>query len=423
MVEAIPFEEQAEALKLRARPRPVTQINRKVVIAGAGVGAMLLFLAASIALDPPKANGDKEARELYNTRNKPKADALAALPASYDQMPPAIAAAPQLGPPIPGDLGGTVLAAERELGIDPTAADNEYYDFRPDPESEAERAERIRQAKLVQASLESSVFFKVSGKSVQANANAANAQAPDPVDPFAAIREATSMLAGGSLPNGLGGAHNDDPNKQSSKIAFAGEDRSDVAFNPHRIIDPASPYQVMAGTIIPASLITGLNSDLPGTIIAQVTQPVYDTPSGAHLLIPQGARLIGGYDSQVSFGQDRALIVWDRVIFPNGASLQLDGLPGADQSGYAGLSDKVDNHWGRVFIAAGLASLLGIGTELAIDDDGLPGAIRDSFQDTANQSGQRIVDRNLNIQPTLKVRPGWPLRVIVTRDLVLRPYE
>ena len=194
--------------------------------------------------------------------------------------------------------------------------------------------------------------------------------------------------------------------------------------NPHGLVDPVSPYQVMAGTIIPASLITGLNSDLPGTIIAQVTQPVYDTVSGAHLLIPQGARLIGRYDSQVSFGQDRALIVWDRVLFPDGASLRIDAMPAADAAGYAGLSDKVDNHWGRIFVAAGLASLLGVGTELAVDDDdGLTRAIRDSYQDTANQAGQRIVDRNLNIQPTLKVRPGWPLRVIVTRDLVLRPFK
>ena len=215
-----------------------------------------------------------------------------------------------------------------------------------------------------------------------------------------------------------------DPNKQDSKIAFAHDAGTGDNFIPHALADPVSPYQVMAGTIIPASLITGLNSDLPGTIIAQVTQPVYDTVSGAHLLIPQGARLIGRYDSQVSFGQDRALIVWDRVLLPDGASLQIDAMPGADAAGYAGLADRVDNHWGRVFVAAGLASLLGVGTELAIDDaDGLTRAIRDSYQDTANQAGQRIVDRNLNIQPTLKVRPGWPLRVIVTRDLVLRPYE
>lgn len=414
MAEPIPFEEQAEALKLRAKPKPVTQINRKVVIAGAGVGAVLLFLAASVALDPPKASGDDEPRELYNTRNKPKADALSILPASYDQMPapkPAI----ELGPPIPGDLGGAMLAAERDLGIEPDVYETAYNDFRPDPLSEAERAERIRQAKLAQESLASPVFFKVNGKAPGKAPDIS--PAPDPVDPFAAIPEASAVFGGG-----VGG--DSDPNKQDSKIAFAGSAEIDDILNPHGLIDAVSPYQVMAGTIIPASLITGLNSDLPGTIIAQVTQPVYDTVSGAHLLIPQGARLIGRYDSQVSFGQDRALIVWDRVLFPNGASLQIDAMPGADAAGYAGLSDKVDNHWGRIFVAAGLASLLGIGTELAVDDDdGLTRAIRNSYQDTANQAGQRVVDRNLNIQPTLKVRPGWPLRVIVTRDLVLRPYE
>lgn len=415
MADPIPFEEQAEALKLRAKPKPVTQINRKVLIAGVAVGAVLLFLAASIALDPPKVGGDEEPRELYNTRNKPKAEALAALPASYDQLPPT-KTVPQLGPPMPGDLGGALVQAERKLGLKPEATADPASDFRPDPESEAERAERIRQAKLVQESLESPVFFRVSGAR---NKGAESAPAPDPIDPFAALTQATAVLAGGGLPPA---SPSDDPNLQSSKIAFNDGAADDDIYNPHRVVDPISPYQMMAGTIIPASLITGLNSDLPGTIIAQVTQPVFDTVAGEHLLIPQGARLIGRYDSRVAFGQDRALIVWDRVLFPNGASLQIDALPGADQSGYAGLSDKIDNHWGRVVIAAGLASLLGIGTELAIDDDGLTRAIRDSFQDTANQAGQRIVDRNLNIQPTLKVRPGWPLRVIVTRDLILRPY-
>lgn len=416
MADPIPFEEQAQALKLRAKPKPVTQINRKVVIAGVAVGAALLFLAASIALDPPKVGSDEEPRELYNTRNKPKADALAALPARYDQLPPT-KTVPQLGPPIPGDLGGAFVKAEQELGIEPDPATAPVSDFRPDPMSEVERAERIRQAKLVQESLESPVFFQVSGAR---NKGAEDAPAPDPVDPFAALTQATAALAGGDLPTG---STSDDPNLQTAKIAFSGKGAEGGIYNRNRLVDPVSPYQVMAGTTIPASLITGLNSDLPGTIIAQVTQPVYDTVAGAHLLIPQGARLIGRYDSQVAFGQDRALIVWDRILFPNGASLQIDALPGADRSGFAGLSDKVDNHWGRVFIAAGLASLLGIGTELAIDDDdGLTRAIRDSFQDTANQAGQRIVDRNLNIQPTLKVRPGWPLRVIVTRDLILRPY-
>lgn len=418
MAEPIPFEEQAEALKLRAKPKPVAEINRKVVIAGVAVGAVLLFLAASVALDPPKVSGDEDPRELYNTRNKPKADALASLPATYDQLPvpkPAI----ELGPPIPGDLGGAMLAAERDLGIEPDVYESGYEDFRPDPLSEAERAERIRQAKLAQESLASPVFFKVNGKAPGKASDIS--PAPDPVDPFAAIREASAALDHGG---GIGIGGDSDQNKQDSKIAFAGDAETGDIMNPHGLVDPVSPYQVIAGTIIPASLITGLNSDLPGTIIAQVTQPVYDTVSGAHLLIPQGARLIGRYDSQVSFGQDRALIVWDRILFPDGASLQIGAMPGADAAGYAGLSDKVDNHWGRVFVAAGLASLLGVGSELAIDDDdSLTRAIRDSYQDTANQAGQRIVDRNLNIQPTLTVRPGSPLRVVVTRDLVLRPYE
>jgi len=413
MADPIPFEEQAEALKLRTKPRPVTQINRKVVIAGAGVAAVLLFLAASIALDPPNVSGDEEPRELYNTRNRPTADALAALPSGYDQLREP-EAPPRLGPPIAGDLGGAFIQAERDLGIDPTTVAPPSYDFRPDAVSEAERAERIRQARLIQDSLESPVFFQVSNRGGETAAASAGAR-----DPFAALAQAA-----GDAPTLPSGPATQDPNLQSSKIAFSGEALDEAIYNPHRIVDPASPYQVMAGTIIPASLITGLNSDLPGTIIAQVTQPIYDTVTGGHLLIPQGARLIGRYDSRVSFGQERALVVWDRVLFPDGSSIQIDALPGADQEGYSGLSDRVDNHWGRVFTAAGLATLLGVGTELAFDDedDGLARAVRDGFQDTTNQAGQRIVDRNLNIQPTLRVRPGWPLRVIVTRDLILRPY-
>ncbi|MEM7671582.1 MAG: TrbI/VirB10 family protein, partial [Pseudomonadota bacterium] len=119
---------------------------------------------------------------------------------------------------------------------------------------------------------------------------------------------------------------------------------------------------VMAGTLIPASLVTGINSDLPGTIVAQVTQPVYDTVTGQYLLIPQGSRLIGRYQSEVSFGQDRALVTWDRIIFPDGSSIVISA-PGADAQGFAGLSDRTDHHWDRVFIAAGLATILGIGAE------------------------------------------------------------
>ncbi|MEM0985578.1 MAG: TrbI/VirB10 family protein [Pseudomonadota bacterium] len=203
---------------------------------------------------------------------------------------------------------------------------------------------------------------------------------------------------------------------------FASEGAGSDIYNPHQVEDPASPFQVMAGTLIPASLVTGINSDLPGTIVAQVTQPVYDTVSGQYVLIPQGSRLIGRYQSEVSFGQDRALISLDRIIFPDGSSIVISAL-GADAQGSAGLADRVDHHWDRVFAAAGLATILGIGAELgAGGEDEIERAVRRGVGDTVNQAGQRVVDRNLGIQPTITIRPGWPVRVVVTRDLILRPH-
>jgi type IV secretory pathway VirB10-like protein len=185
---------------------------------------------------------------------------------------------------------------------------------------------------------------------------------------------------------------------------------------------PASPFQLMAGSLISASLVTGINSDLPGTVIAQVTQPVYDSISGTHLLIPQGSRLIGRYQSEISFGQSRALLVWDRILFPDGRSIRISE-PGADTAGAAGLSDRTDNHWNKVLAAAGLATILGMGAEFGKDDDGLERAIRRGFGDSISDAGQRVVDRNLAIQPTLRIRPGWPVRILVTRDIIFEPFE
>lgn len=408
------FKEQADAVTLRERPRPVSRINRMVVMLFAGAGGLLLFGAASIALDPPKLTDD-EPKELYNTTSKPTADALARLPASYAELKGD--APPVLGPPLQGDLGATLLAAERDLGagfVDAYAGAPQS--FAPAPEEDAARAERIRQAKLAQESFEAPVFFSVSGARLGGSGRDGT-EAPT----RAPLSELTALDF--APPPGRGGISDDDPNLQSAKRAFANTANDRLTLNPHTLSDAASPFLVLAGTIIPASLLTGLNSDLPGTIIAQVTAPVFDTATGAHLLIPQGARLIGRYDSRVAFGQDRALIVWDRLIMPDGASMLLDALPGADASGYAGLADRVDQHWGRLFLASSLATLLGVGAELGDNDDSdLIEALRDGGQQSLARVTQRIVDRNLNIQPTLRVRPGWPLRVIVTRDLSLRPY-
>jgi len=217
-------------------------------------------------------------------------------------------------------------------------------------------------------------------------------------------------------------------NGQDSKLLFvnAPVDRRTTA--PDRLSRPASPFVLQAGTIIPAALITGIRSDLPGQITAQVTENVYDTPTGRTRLIPQGARLIGIYDSQVAFGQSRVLLVWTRLIMPNGRSIVLERQPGADTSGFSGLEDEVDNHWVALFKAALLSTLLGVGSELGTtsgtgSNSDVITALRRGSSDSLNQTGQKVVQRNLNIQPTLTVRPGFPVRVIVNRDLVLEPYK
>ena len=181
----------------------------------------------------------------------------------------------------------------------------------------------------------------------------------------------------------------------------------------------------MAGTIIPAALVTGISSDLPGTVIATVTETVYDTATGRHLLIPQGSRLIGQYDSQVAFGQRRVLLVWTRLLLPDASSIALDRLPGVDTGGYAGVEDSVDWHWQQLLAGAALSTLIGIGAELAAPDRTAGQrqvivASRQSVQDTINQVGQELTRRSLNVQPTLAIRPGFPVRVIVNKDLTVR---
>lgn len=217
-------------------------------------------------------------------------------------------------------------------------------------------------------------------------------------------------------------------NRQEQKEAFLSNAGFTETRNSGGLQTPVSPYQVMAGTVIAAALVTGINSDLPGDVIATVTEPVYDTAIGHHVLIPQGSRILGRYNSQVSYGQTRVQVVWHRVILPDASSFQLDNLAGTDPAGYAGLEDGVDWHWDRLSAGAALTTLLGVGAELAApenrqDGDRLVIAGRDSAQDSINQVGQEMTRRNLNIQPTLTSRPGLPVRLIVNRDLVLRPYQ
>jgi type IV secretion system protein VirB10 len=191
---------------------------------------------------------------------------------------------------------------------------------------------------------------------------------------------------------------------------------------------PASPFIVGAGTVIPALFLTGVNSDLPGQVTAQVSQPVYDSITGRHVVIPQGAVLIGSYDSRVTFGQNRVLLVWQRLRFPNGSSLDLEAMPGVDLSGYAGVRDKVNNHWGKVASSVVLSSMLAGAMAVsqgnsfsAFQQDAGQAAGQGAAQQV-NQVGSQIVQRSINVQPTLEIRPGQRVGVMVNKDLALTPY-
>ena len=216
-----------------------------------------------------------------------------------------------------------------------------------------------------------------------------------------------------------------DQNNQQRKLDFLHQRDTGSIYNPHALQTPASPCQLMAGSVIAASLITGVNSDLPGFVVAQVTENAYDTATGRILLIPQGARLIGAYDSVVAFGQSRALLVWQRIVMPDGSSVQIDNLPATDAAGYAGLEDEVDYHTWTLIRGVAISTMLGVGTQLSLgsNESDLVRALRESTQQNVAQVGQRITEKNLNIQPTITIRPGWPVRVIVHKDIVLKPYR
>lgn len=374
----------AASMRLRAEPPRVTRLSRRVLaglglVASIGLGGALIY-----ALQTRDAGRSGE--ELYSTENRPTADGLSGLPRDYT--------GPVLGPPLPGDLGRPILDAQNNgqpVVPSPVATPT------VDPDEQRRLAEE-------EAARTSRVFFQT-----ETRAAAAPGMPGD----------------GTTLPGlpGLGLPGQSTPTAQERQAAFlnAGVDRRTVA--PDRVMPPASPYVLQAGAVIPAALITGIRSDLPGQITAQVTESIYDSPTGRLLLVPQGTRIIGEYSNDVGFGQRRILLVWNRLIFPNGRSIVLERQPGADTQGYAGLEDGVNYHWWDLAKAAGLSTLLSIGAELAADDeDRLIQAIRDGGQDTINDAGQQIVRRQLNVAPTLTIRPGFPVRVIVTRDLVLEPY-
>ncbi|CDX11971.1 conjugal transfer protein TraI [Mesorhizobium sp. LCM 4577] len=369
-----------EPMRLRPEPPRVTRLSRKMLagigfVASLGIGGALIYALQD-------ANTFKQGEELYPTSNRPPADGLARLPRDY--------AGPILGPPLPGDLGRPILDAQNKgQAIVPPSI----------PSPSIDEAEQRRRAEE-EAARTSRVFFQTAPR----DPRTAEASAP-------AIADLASQNAA--------------PNAQDRQLSFlsAAADRRTVA--PDHVTPPVSPYVLQAGAVIPAALITGIRSDLPGQISAQVTENVYDSPTGRSLLIPQGTRIVGQYDSGIGSGQRRVLLVWNRLIFPDGRSIVLERQPGADAQGYAGLEDAVDYHWGELFKAAVLSTVLSVGAQAGSSDQDsdIVRALRSGASDSVSQVGQQVVQRQLSVAPTLTIRPGFPVRVLVTRDLALEPYR
>lgn len=240
----------------------------------------------------------------------------------------------------------------------------------------------------------------------------------------AAASANASDLYAAALRAGLGG-QNVDPNGQSSKEDFFNADLKDLGYLPNRVVPQQSAFELKRGSVIPATLITGINSDLPGRITAQVSQNVYDSATGHRLLIPQGTKLFGRYDSKVSFGQSRVLVVWSDIIFPNGSTLQIGGMAGTDAEGYGGFKDKVNNHYLKTFGSAVMIALIGTGIEMAVPQsstlatqDTASDAARRNFAETFGRVADRTIQRNMDVQPTLQIRPGYKFNVLVDQDMI-----
>lgn len=391
----VPPKVDPETLALRAQPPRAIRFRREAVIAitaGASIG---LVAIAWVALKPPSfelaIDAERKPPPAY-----PSADALQSLPSSYEDVP-------RLGPPLPGDLGRSILEHKRANAIEVETSDIGQTAMAAEAVQGRHTAERERAAAERKAVREAELLVPIRGRAdTAAPAVAAASAASVRGEPVAA----PASRAG------------------DGKSEFLAARDTGAEINAHPLLPAASPDLLAAGSVIAGSLITGINSDTPGLVIAQITEQVFDSPTGKRLLIPQGARLLGRYDHLVAFGQRRALVVWQRILWPDGSSLRLDNVPAADPSGYAGLADKVDFHGWRLLQGVAISTLLGVGSNLSFSGESdLVRAIRESAQDSAARAGDQLTSRNLDIQPTITIRPGAPIRLVVHRDLILAPWK
>jgi type IV secretion system protein VirB10 len=381
---APPQKADPELLVLRGRPRPVARFRRSIVIGSIAAVSASVIAVTWVALEPVTFRamaGDQGGRPF----ERAAPEALSGAPRDYADVP-------KLGPPLPGDLGRPILEQQREQA----SASIEAAAPMAGSADDGTATVRQQRAAAEQAARGSSVLVQLADAGQGGVTRPATEAEPRQAEPMPAAAD--------------------------SKVHLGDWNRSQS--NADRIAPPASRWTISAGSVIPASLLTGLDSDLPGIVLAQVTENVRDSATGRAVLIPQGARLIGRYDSGISYGQKRAFVVWQRILFPDGSSLRIDNMPASDTAGYAGLTDTVDGHSWQLIKGVVLSSLLGVGSQLSLGGEhGIVRALRESVQQNGSQVGEQVVSRGLTVQPTIRVRPGWPVLVLVSEDLVLQPWK
>ena len=389
-----------ETLVIRATPLRAIRFKRKVIVGITTVGVVALVGVTGIALKPSVFRVIANGEDKSDLGAKAPTDALSALPKTYGDVP-------QLGPPLPGDLGKPILERQQQLLADGSMAPPPISDKQAQAE-QAAQAERERQLAELKAARQSALLVQSGGRT-----EAAASPVSTSIEPAAATDAGKLALDSER-----------DPNGQQRKSDFVARSTKEDSTDPHVLARPASPYLLTAGTVIAGSLITGIRSDLPGLVTAQVTENVFDSATGRILLVPQGARLIGKYDSIVAYGQKRAMVVWQRIILPDGSSLGLENVPASDASGYSGLSDKVNAHSWALLKGVVISTLLGVGSELQFSgQSGLVQAVRQSGQQNVAHAGDQLTSKTLNVQPTITIRSGTPVRLVVQKDLILAPWR
>jgi len=382
-----------EGLQLRGAPSSGARLSKKAAFIAIAVLTVIVgVIVTNVTKSPPKQNADagpaktdlQPALNAANTLTKDVPDVIAA-PAG---PPPPLRSAP-------GDLPAPIAAPVKDPEADARLADTAVPGF-----ASAQSA---------------SITPAVAGYSASA----------DPQDDAGGTATNGAPARGSNPTQGASReAADTDPNHQAAKTAFLNTPESRTYLN-GKLTAPRSPFELKTGTVIPGVLISEANSDLPGEIIAQVSQNVYDSATGNNLLIPQGTRLYGRYDSGITFGQGRLLIRWQRLIFPNAYTLELQGMEGHDQGGGAGFEDQVNNHYARIFGWGLATSVLSAGFQLSQPQQTSTLAVPSNTQVAAAAVGQQMAQlgaqlaaRNMAVQPTIVIRKGYRMLVMINKDVV-----